>query len=101
VTRWTLVIALLVDLFVTLAGEFAMPHASEVAARAAHEISHGRYRMHFWGGSVTLGHLLPLVLLLVAGNWLPAAALAGVATIAGLWLYEHAFVRAPQEIPNS
>src|SRR5690606_25147818 len=30
--RLTFIIALLVDLFVTLVGEFAIPHASEVAA---------------------------------------------------------------------
>ncbi|MGL4649009.1 MAG: 4Fe-4S dicluster domain-containing protein, partial [Caldilineaceae bacterium] len=33
VARWTLALALFVDLFLILAGEFAMPHASEVAAR--------------------------------------------------------------------
>jgi len=100
VARWTLGISLLVDLFVTLAGEFAMPHASEVAARAAHEIHSGRYSRLFWGGAIVLGHIVPLALLLVA-VWLPAGVLAGIATIVGLWIYEHIFVRAPQEIPNS
>ena len=60
------VAALLIDLFVTLAGEFGVPHASEVAARAAHDISHGRYRNQFWGGSIALGHIVPLALLLLA-----------------------------------
>jgi formate-dependent nitrite reductase membrane component NrfD len=87
------------DLLLTLMGEFGMPHASESAAQAAHEISHGRYRMHFWGGSIVLGHLVPLVLL-VAG--VPVlAAVGGVLSIAGLYLYEYAFVMAPQEVPNS
>ncbi len=61
---WTFGAALVVDLFMTLAGEFAMPHASEVAARAAHEIKHGKYADWFWG-SVALGHVLPLALLLL------------------------------------
>ncbi|GAB4273533.1 MAG: polysulfide reductase NrfD [Candidatus Promineifilaceae bacterium] len=96
--------ALLVDLFVTLVGEFSVPHASEVAGRTAHEISHGRYRRHFWGGSVTLGHIVPLLALFVGwqvGGTAVFGALAGLAAAIGLYLYEYAFVMAPQEIPNS
>jgi len=33
--------------------------------------------------------------------WIPAAALAGVCAIVGLYFYEYAFVLAPQEVPNS
>ncbi|MDX1613136.1 MAG: NrfD/PsrC family molybdoenzyme membrane anchor subunit [Candidatus Promineifilaceae bacterium] len=93
-----------VDLFITLVGEFSIPHASEIAARAAHEISHGRYKNTFWYGSIALGHLLPLLL---AGLWFWATeapvlgAVAGLAAIVGLYLFEYAFVMAPQEIPNS
>ncbi len=91
--------ALIVDLFITLVGEFSIPHASEVAAKAAHEMTHGRYRHHFWWGSIGLGHVVPLLCLLVGGVVLAAA--AGVSTAVGLYLYEYAFVMAPQEIPNS
>jgi Fe-S-cluster-containing dehydrogenase component/formate-dependent nitrite reductase membrane component NrfD len=96
---------LLLDLFLILVGEFGMPHATELAARAAHAISHGHYRRHFWHGSIGVGHLLPLVLFLVA-VLLPAttpwlSALAGIATLVGLYLFEYAFVMAPQELPNS
>ncbi len=97
--RWTFGISLAVDLFVTLLGEFGMPHASEVAARAAHEISHGRYRNQFWVGSIVVGHLVPLLMLMLGGAFL--AALGALASIAGLYLFEHAFVMAPQEVPNS
>jgi formate-dependent nitrite reductase membrane component NrfD/ferredoxin len=97
-------VALLLDLFVILVGEFSIPHASEVAARAAHEISHGHYKRMFWWGAIALGHVLPLALAL-ATIWVtgqPAlGAVAGVAAIAGLYAYEYAFVMAPQEIPNS
>lgn len=95
--------ALIVDLFVTLLGEFGMPHASEVAAKAAHEISHGHYRNHFWWGSIAVGHLVPLALL-VAGALIGGplwGAIAAIAAIAGLYLFEYAFVMAPQEVPNS
>jgi Fe-S-cluster-containing dehydrogenase component/formate-dependent nitrite reductase membrane component NrfD len=98
------VIALAVDLFVTLVGEFSVPHASQVAAQAAHAISHGRYRRHFWWGSIALGHAAPLLLAGLAW-WVTglaaAAAAAGLATVVGLYLFEYAFVMAPQEIPNS
>jgi Fe-S-cluster-containing dehydrogenase component/formate-dependent nitrite reductase membrane component NrfD len=91
--------ALIVDLFVMLAGELGVPHGSEIAARAAFAITHGRHAKRFWWGSIAAGHGLPLVLLVPGSAWLAGlgAVLAGV----GLYLYEHAFVMAPQEIPNS
>jgi formate-dependent nitrite reductase membrane component NrfD/ferredoxin len=93
--------SLLLDLFITLLGEFGIPHASEVAAKAAHEISHGRYRNHFWWGNIALGHILPIFLIGMTPDVLAASAAAGLAAIVGLYLYEYAFVMAPQEIPNS
>lgn len=99
VARMAFLVSLILDVLVTLMGEFGMPHASETAARAAHMISHGRYRVHFWLGSIVLGHALPLALMFLPH---PAwAALAGLLSIIGLYLYEYAFVMAPQQIPNS
>ncbi len=95
----TFLTTLIIDLFITLAGEFGIPHASEVAAQAAHDISHGNYKSHFWYGSILLGHAIPFLLLLT-GNPI-AAAVAGLCAIVGLYLFEYAFVMAPQEIPNS
>ncbi|MBV7336988.1 polysulfide reductase NrfD [Chloroflexi bacterium TSY] len=96
---------LIVDLFVTLAGEFGMPHASEIAAQAARDISHGKYRNHFWKGSIGLGHAIPLLLLLlgsVAGFAGPLFfAVGGLCSIGGLYLFEYVFVMAPQDISNS
>lgn len=99
--RLGLGIGLGVDLFMLLLGEFAIPHASEVAARAAHAISRGKYARQFWWGAIVIGHLIPLALLLLPAGGTPAAAIAGLCTIAGLYAYEHAFVMAPQEVPNS
>jgi Ni/Fe-hydrogenase subunit HybB-like protein len=93
------VISLILDLFITLVGEFSIPHASEVAARAAHEILQGRYKNYFWSGSIALGHVVPFVLLLTGK--METAALAALCAIVGLYLFEYAFVMAPQEIPNS
>jgi Fe-S-cluster-containing dehydrogenase component/formate-dependent nitrite reductase membrane component NrfD len=92
-------VLLIVDLFVTLVGEFGMPHASEIAARAAHDISHGKYRHLFWRGSVLLGHVAPFVLLLTGVA--PLIAVAGLCAIVGLYCFEYAFVMAPQDVPNS
>ncbi|BAM01088.1 putative molybdopterin oxidoreductase iron-sulfur binding subunit [Caldilinea aerophila DSM 14535 = NBRC 104270] len=104
-TRMVFGVALLVDLFVTLVGEFSMPHATELAARAAHEISRGRYRRYFWQGSVLLGHVAPLAFMVLTFLFAPiaplSAALAGLCAIAGLYFFEYAFVMAPQELPNS
>jgi Fe-S-cluster-containing dehydrogenase component/formate-dependent nitrite reductase membrane component NrfD len=95
----TFIGSVILDVGVTLMGEFGMPHASEVAARAAHDISHGRYKNHFWWGSIALGHAIPLGLMMVGGP-LPAA-IAAVCAMIGLFLFEYAFVMAPQDIPNS
>ena len=100
VSARTFVATLVIDLAMLLLGEFGIPHASEIAARAAQEISKGRYKHRFWWGVVALGHGVPL-LAMTAGASLPLAAAAVVATTVGLYLYEHAFVMAPQEIPNS
>ncbi len=95
----TFIAMLVIDVFITLAGEFSIPHASEVAAKAAHEISHGRYKNHFWYGSLLVGHVVPFVLVLT-GN-VVLGAVAALCAVVGLYLYEYAFVMAPQEIPNS
>lgn len=96
----TFIATLIIDLLMLLLGEFGIPHASEIAARTAHEISSGRYKTSFWWGVIALGHVLPLAALF-AGVSLPIALLGVVATTVGLYLYEYAFVMAPQEIPNS
>jgi len=95
----TFAAALGVDLFLLLFGELGMPHASEVAAKAAHEITHGRYAKTYWGGAIVLGHAVPFALLFVGHPF--AAGAAGVCAAVGLYAYEHAFVMAPQEVPNS
>ncbi|MCP4422543.1 MAG: polysulfide reductase NrfD [Chloroflexi bacterium] len=95
------IVAILIDLFVTLVGEFSIPHASEVAAKAAHEISYGRYKNHFWWGSIALGHVLPLLLVWLLADMTLFGAIAAVSAAVGLYFYEYAFVMAPQEIPNS
>jgi Fe-S-cluster-containing dehydrogenase component/formate-dependent nitrite reductase membrane component NrfD len=99
VARSMFVATLVIDLLMLLLGELGVPHASEVAARAAHEIRAGRYRRQFWWGVVALGHVVPLALVWPASA--AASVVAVLAAVVGLYLYEHAFVMAPQEVPNS
>jgi sterol desaturase/sphingolipid hydroxylase (fatty acid hydroxylase superfamily) len=70
-----------------------------VAARAAHSITHGKYKAVFRRDVLVLGHVIPLALLLAPVS--PLAALAGLLAVYGLYAWEHVFVMAPQEIPNS
>jgi formate-dependent nitrite reductase membrane component NrfD len=100
----TLFFCLIIDLFLILSGEFGIAHASEVAAKAAHAIRYGRYKRLFWLGSILLGHVVPLALIGTAVFFISnlfVVAAAGLCAIAGLYLYEYAFVMAPQEVPNS
>ncbi len=92
-------VGLVLDLFMLLFGELGIPHASEVAALAAREISKGKYAKQFWLGAIAAGHVVPMLLLLLPSAI--AGAIAALLAIAGLYAYEHAFVMAPQEVPNS
>jgi hypothetical protein len=124
---WTFVVGLLADLVVSFPGEFGMPHGTDGASEAASEsILRGPTAGIFWGGAVILGHLVPLVLLgtvalaQTLGSGRPAPRrggsgilgrggrgtghlqpVAGVLALVGLYLYEYAFVMAPQRVRNS
>lgn len=100
VLAWSLGLSLLVNLLVTVGGEFGTPHASQVAAAAAHLITRGRYARWYWS-SVVGGLLLPLALVAVGAASPIVLALAGLLSLAGLFAYEWAFVMAPQQIPNN
>jgi Fe-S-cluster-containing dehydrogenase component/formate-dependent nitrite reductase membrane component NrfD len=103
---WILGACLAANLFITVAGEFGLPHASQVAAIAAHLITHGKYRP-FYLFSLVGGLVLPLVLAAIAlafltgGAALILLAAAGLLSIVGLFAYEWVFVMAPQDVPNN
>ncbi|HEV8121464.1 MAG TPA: NrfD/PsrC family molybdoenzyme membrane anchor subunit, partial [Candidatus Polarisedimenticolia bacterium] len=92
--------SLVADLLVTAVGEFGQPHASAVASAAARMITKGRYAPHYWS-SLGIGIALPLLIVVFGGNSGIALAAAGALALLGLFLYEWAFVFAPQQIPNS
>lgn len=97
--RTVFAVSLVADAIMIGLGEFGMSHGTDVAAKAAHAITHGRYRRIFWGGAVAVGHVVPLGLLYVGGPL--AGAVAAACAIVGLYAFEYAFVMAPQDIPNS
>jgi len=93
------VVTLIASGLTLLLGEFGTTRPGETAARVQHDIQWGRWRRHFWLGGIGLGHMVPLALLIPMSGWLawPALLAAG----AGMFLYELAFVMAPQQVPNS
>lgn len=87
-----------INLLLTLAGKFNS-FASEVALLGYREMTHGRFRNHYWWGGIALGHIIPLALFFAFSAF--ALPVAVACAIVGLFFYEYAFVMAPQLIPNS
>ncbi len=87
-----------INLLFTLAGRFNS-FASDVAMLGYREMTHGKFRNHYWWGGITLGHLIPLALIFAFSAF--ALPVAVVCAVVGLFFYEYAFVMAPQHIPNS
>ena len=91
-------ISIAAHLLLVLAGNFNS-FASEVAQLGFREMTRGRQHNLFWLGGIVLGHLIPLALVFLPLSYtVPLAVVCGVV---GLFLYEYAFVLAPQRIPNS
>lgn len=87
-----------VTLAVALVADLGVPHASEVARRAARDMVRGAFSRWYWLG-IVVGHLIPLALLSAR---LPAADVAAFAAASvGLFLYAYALVMAPQHVPNA
>jgi Fe-S-cluster-containing dehydrogenase component len=78
-----------------VAGEIWGRHATEDARRAAHLIQGD---LRFTTGVLAVGHLLPLALLWSSPLFGP---LAGSFALAGLLLWEHLYLQAPQQVPNA
>jgi formate-dependent nitrite reductase membrane component NrfD/ferredoxin len=86
-----------VNLLLTFAGKLnSFP--TDTAMLASREMTHSKFRNHYWWGGIVLGHIIPLVLMIA---FAPALPVAVIATLVGLFFYEYAFVMAPQYIPNS
>jgi formate-dependent nitrite reductase membrane component NrfD len=86
-----------INLLLTFAGKLnSFP--TDTAMLASREMTHGKFRNHYWWGGIALGHLVPLALLFAFSAFAPVAV---ACSVVGLFFYEYAFVMAPQHIPNS
>ena len=88
----------LVAYAVVLLAELFGAHANLDVARAARLITCGGFRASFWLWVVGAGVVVPLLLV-----WFgpPAAAVAALLSLAGLWVYEDLWVKAGQSLPLS
>jgi Fe-S-cluster-containing dehydrogenase component/formate-dependent nitrite reductase membrane component NrfD len=86
---------------VMVLGEIAIPHTTDNARYAARLITHGPFSNAFWGGAVTLGGILPAILLLVTASNPLVVGLSSLLALAGLLVFEWCFVMAGQSVPNS
>ena len=83
----------------TLLFELVTPHPTMDSSRVADMITKGQYSKLFYGGTVLVGNILPIILLMMsAGNPMMMAA-AGALVLLGIYFTEHIWVEAPQRIP--
>jgi len=87
------------SLVLTLFADLTIPQASELARRAARDMTRGRYVREYWLGGIGVGHVLALFFAWLGGP--VGALLALVAAGLGMYAYNLAFVMAPQDQPNS
>jgi len=87
---------------VLIAGELFMPEENVERVRAVRLITQGIFRKMFWGGTVIIGVILPLLSLTsgVADYQIPAI-LTALSALAGLFIWEHVWVQAGQAVPLS
>ncbi|MBI2922094.1 MAG: polysulfide reductase NrfD [Planctomycetes bacterium] len=98
--RGMLVLFLMAGL-VVLAGEFLVPHGSTDSHRAACMLTRGRWRIPFWLGVVLAGHLGPIFLIATFRQDTIVEAAASLLALAGLYIYEHLWIKAGQAPPLS
>lgn len=89
-----LITKLIVDWF-----ELATTHSTSDAKKTVWQITRGGFSRMYWIGVVLCGCLIPIVLACLP--FAAATLLAGIITLAGLYIAEHIWVRAPQQIPLS
>ncbi len=92
-----LLIALLVNLF-TLIAEITVSHPTTAAKTTVKMITHGRYSRSFWLGTVLLGNILPLVLLVFSLGTI-GLIIASILVLLGIYITEKIWVEAPQRVP--
>ena len=100
--KYTLIIALLINL-VVIALELKVPHPTSDARLAVGMITGRKFGWLFYCGVLLIGHAIPLVILYpgMSDTFFLAPALAGICTLAGIYITEHIWIRAPQLVALS
>jgi len=95
-----LIIALLASLAIIL-GELFMKHGTQDAMRAGALLVSGPLSRSFWIFTIGLGLVAPILLMLwPIGSIIPNV-IAALLVLAGLWMYEHLWIKAGQAVPLS
>jgi formate-dependent nitrite reductase membrane component NrfD len=84
---------------IVIALELITPHPTEDARATVTMIVSGRFRNHLWVGALLMGNVLPLLFIWLGGATL--LPIAGLLLLAGIYVTEHVWVKAPQLIPLS
>ena len=91
-------VAVLLVHLATLAIELITPHGSDDAHKTVKMIVSGKYSTLFWVGMVVVGNIVPAALLYLSSEYTVLGA-TGILILFGLYVAQHIWVRAPQEIP--
>ncbi len=82
----------------TLISELTITHPTKAAKKVVHMILREEYKNLFWFGTVVLGNLVPLILLLTTGNMV-LLGLSGILVLVGMYITEKIWIEGPQRIP--
>ena len=85
----------------TLLIELSTTHPTDDARKTVELILHGKYKKQFWGGVIVLGNLMPLAILVWGDMNSLMLAIIGVLVLIGIYITEHIWVEAPQQLPLS
>jgi Fe-S-cluster-containing dehydrogenase component len=88
-------LSLIWSLGITLVADLAFTHSTDVARLGQRLLTR---RPAFWVG-IVVGHVLPLAFLAMESA--PLSLLAALCAALGSFSYAHAFIMAPQQVPNS
>ena len=83
----------------TLAIEITTTHSTDDAQAVAKMIIRGSFSRSFWLGMIFVGNIVPVLLLLTGSEF--GFGVAGALILAGMYIGERIWVKAPQMIPLS
>lgn len=96
----TLLISIGINTFV-IAIELMTTHPTKEAKMVVTMITSGRYKRLFWYGAILIGNIIPFLLISYGNTHIHMEVIASVCVLFGIYLTEHIWVEAPQQIPLS